>query len=119
MTSSGGIGGLSNTFKSERGSFLARQEVRNAAAAGGNNNESAAASTLNINSQFDSLGINERGVKAQGSFGSRGAAADAMMGKTGGDRDWMNFASTGARTTAMDRPTTASGSNARLVHLEN
>ena len=118
MTSTGGIGGLTNTFKSERGSFLARQEGRNAAAASGNNNESAAASTLNINNQFDSLGINERGVKAQGSFGNRGAA-DALMGKTGGDRDWMNFASTGPRTTAMDRPTTASGSNAKVVHLEN
>ncbi len=109
MTSTGGLGGLSNTFKSERGSFLARQENK---ASG--NNESAAAATLN--NQFDSLGINDRGVKPQGSFGTGGGSA--TMGVTGGNRDWMNFASTGPRA-AMDRPTTASGSNAKVVHLEN
>ena len=85
VTSTGGLSGLSNTFKSERGSFLARHEAANAG-----NNDNAAAATLN--NQFDRLDINDRGVKAQGSFGNSGAAAGMGAAQ---DRDWMNFASTG------------------------
>ena len=40
-------------------------------------------------------------------------------GTGAGNRDWMNFASNTSGRAPMDRPTTASNSNAKVVHLEN
>lgn len=46
----------------------------------------------------------------------------AAQGSSGGDRDWMNFASTQSASRSnlgTERPQTASNSNARVSHLEN
>lgn len=77
----GGSGGLGGSFNSQRvaGGFLSRQEKGPSA---------------DPSSQFERLDINNNSMR-QGSFG-----AAALGGSGGGDRDWMNFASSSSASRA-------------------
>ena len=100
--------GMANSFKNERGSFLARAE---------NKPEGVVSpGTGGAGSGLGGVDINDRSLRQAASFGSGGAGDN--------DRNWLNFggrpdpgATMGGAAGA--RPTTAATSNAKVVHLEN
>ena len=100
---------MPNTFKQDRGSFLARHD---AASSKPNiaNPDSNQGSVLN--NRFDNIDISDKPYVSKGASASFKVPATSSA-SAGGDRDWMNFASTQSRA-PMDRPTTASNSNARV-----